>query len=402
MSGAVEKARVLLVELNTDGTIGGSYFSMLYLAINLDRDRFEPIVYFSQPNGLMSKFQQANVAVHALTPRVPAKTNRALFRPFVRLGNFIAAKANLVRSVFRYRKILKSHKINLLHLNNSVEDGYAWLIAAKIIGIRCITHQRGFIRNSSSVSRWWARRFDAVICISDSVHENLERLGFGGQFVVRVHNGLDPNAIKVSVTSAAIRAELGIDRSQRVIGMVGNIQRWKGQDIVIRAISQLAAACPDLVCILVGAVSPTVPEDIVFGAELRSAISRLGLEKRVLMVGYRSNVADYINVCDILIHASVTPEPFGRVLLEAMAQSKPVIACKAGGASEIIVHGQTGMLYEPGDSDELARCIASLYADTVLCKALGVAGYSRLEADFSIEQNVRATMSIYDSVKNWR
>src|SRR5436190_22300259 len=151
-------------------------------------------------------------------------------------------------------------------------------------------------------------------------------------------------------------------------------------------------------CIFVGAASPTVPEDISFDSELQRLIHRYGLDRRVVMTGYKDNVADYVNVCELLIHASVAPEPFGRVLLEAMAQSKPVIACRAGGVEEIVIHGQTGLLYEPGNPHELARCIAVLYGDAALRRSLGLAGYHRLEEKFSIERNVRATMALYESI----
>src|SRR5213078_2903424 len=89
-AGVTKRRRVLFVELNTDGTVGGSYFSLLYLTINLDRERFEPIVFFAQPNSLMSRFKQGGIEVHALAPYVPLKSRRILFRPIVRLANFVA------------------------------------------------------------------------------------------------------------------------------------------------------------------------------------------------------------------------------------------------------------------------------------------------------------------------
>jgi glycosyltransferase involved in cell wall biosynthesis len=394
---AVRK-RVMFVELNTDGTVGGSYFSLLYLVCNLDKSLFEPIVVFAQSNWLIAQFHEAGIHVKSLVPRTPLKTRWSIIRPLVRLTNFSVAKFRQLTSTIHFVKLLKAERVDLLHLNESVENGYEWLIASKIVGIPCVTHQRGYIRKPSVIRRWWSRRFVSVICISESVHDNLKELRFGGRHLETIHNGLDPAAISLSAASRAVREELGIRPDERIIGMVGNVQRWKGQDVVINAVHKIAAEFPDLVCMLVGDVSPSVREDIQYGSEIRDLIRRLGLEDRVRLVGHKKNVADYVFNCDLLIHASVSPEPFGRVLLEAMAQRKSIIACRAGGAKEIVVHGETGLLYRPGDADELAHCIARLYADEQLRTSFGAAGYKRLTEHFSIESNVAATMVIYNKI----
>jgi hypothetical protein len=124
----------------------------------------------------------------------------------------------------------------------------------------------------------------------------------------------------------------------------------------------------------------------------------MGLSDRVFLTGYRANVADYVNALDVVIHASILPEPFGRVVLEGMALRKPVIGTRAGGVPDIIEDGTTGLLYTPGDDAALADCIARLVEDAKLRGSMGEAGYDRLVERFSVRRNVESTQQLYVSV----
>jgi len=393
---ASSRARVLYVELNLDGTIGGSYFSLLYLVSGLDRERFEPRVVFASPNSLIDTYRAAGIDTRALKPRVPLRAG-PLLRPLARLINFFTAKLHSVTSVVRYFRLLRRERIALLHLNNSVDTGSEWMLAAWLARVPCVTHQRGLVRRSRGL-HWYVRRLAAVVCISAAVRRDLEAAGFGYARLVTIFNGLDPAALKVTRSAAQVRAELGIDPASRVIGMVGNIQRWKGQDVVLRALAALRADYPNLCCILIGAVSPNNVEDIAFHRELEASIAQLNLTGRVFLTGYRPDVPNYVNTLEILLHASVQPEPFGRVLLEGMAQRKPVIACRAGGAEEIIEDEASGLLYPPGDAGELAARIRRLLNDDAFASHIGEAGHRRLIDVFGIRRNVADTEALYRSI----
>jgi glycosyltransferase involved in cell wall biosynthesis len=388
---------VLYVELNLDGTIGGSYFSLLYLVSGIDRARFEPRVIFASPNRLIPTFREAGVDARAFEPRQPWRATAPL-RPFARLVNFTTAKWHSLASTLRYWRLLRRERIDLLHLNNSFDTGAEWMMAAWLAGVPTVTHQRGLVRDRGRMVRWLARRLSAVICISAAVRRDVESAGIGAARLVTIFNGLDPQALRVTRGEQEIRAELGIPATTRLIGMVGNIQRWKGQHVVLRALASLGAQHPDLACILIGAVSPNNPEDIAYQRELEAEIAALGLGRRVFLTGYRSDVPNYVNALEMLIHASVTPEPFGRVLLEGMAQHKPVIASRAGGAEEIIEHGISGLLYPPGDAPALAECIGGLLDDARRRREIGEAGYRRLLNVFGIRRNVTETELLYQSI----
>ena len=136
-----------------------------------------------------------------------------------------------------------------------------------------------------------------------------------------------------------------------IIGHFSRLSPWKGQHILIEALSH----CPEQVCaVLVG--------EALFGedeyvASLHQQVERLGLGDRVHFLGFRSDITPLMAACDLVAHTSTAPEPFGRVIVEAMLCGTPVVAAAAGGAVELIVHDKTGWLIPPGDPIQLAAVI---------------------------------------------
>jgi glycosyltransferase involved in cell wall biosynthesis len=288
--------------------------------------------------------------------------------------------------------LLRERRVDLVHLNNSILRNHPWIIAALVAGIPCITHERGLSRHFDLRSRLTSRALDAVICISSAVRNNLVTRGLGWLPIVTIHNGLDPEEMRVTQSTNAIRAEHGIPEHARLIGMVGNIKPWKGQEVLVRAVALLRDAFPDLVCLLVGDSAPAERE---FRNQVAQLINELDLSGRVLVTGYRDDVANYVNALEIQVHASIAPEPFGRVLLEAMALGKPLVASNSGGVPEIVVDGVTGLLFEPGNVDALASCLKTLLAQPALATECGRAGRCRLDSEFSIRRNVEQTEALY-------
>ena len=387
---ATTPKRVLYVEGNVDGTVGGSYFSLLYLVANLERQRYEPVVVFAADTPLLPRFHAAGV--------------RTLIRPMpaaVRLpgapGRLAAKGLNfwrgLVLEPLRLAALLRRERVDLVHLNNSIIRNHPWMVAAYFAGVPCITHERGINQRFPMRARILARRLQSIICISAAVRENFHARGLGKLRLVTIHNGLDPASMCPTRPESAIRQELGVGPQQRLVGMIGNLRRWKGQDVVVRAVGLLRDEFPDLVCVLVGDSSPS---DAAYRQEVDSLIDAWRLQGRVIITGYRDDVASYVAPLEIQIHASVSPEPFGRVLLEGMALSKPLVASGGGAVPEIVVDGQTGLLCEPGSPESFATALRSLLTDPRRGAAMGRAGQERLCAEFSIQHNVNETQALYD------
>jgi glycosyltransferase involved in cell wall biosynthesis len=388
---------VLYVECNTDGTIGGSYYSLLYLISALDRQIFRPVVVFEAPCRIASDFEATGATVIQLTPFVPTRSSRSFLRPLAKLANAVRSFVRWFHVLLRCLSILRRHDVKLVHINNAVSAGRSWLLAAKISGIPCVSHQRGFETGISAFGRFMARRLDAIVCISQAVKENLVSLGIRGVPMHMIHNALDATKVKVSRSAAEIRRELGVASSHPIIGIIGNLQRWKGQKLLVEAVMLLRASFSTLACVIVGDTASTV-DDKRYAVELSSFIQASNLTDSVVIAGYHRDVANYMNAVDLVVHASVLAEPFGRVLLEAMALKKPLVASRAGGVLEIVVDGVSGLLFEPGNAEDLARALRSALSDTASAERMGIAGYERLLEEFSIAAHVRRIQEVYRAV----
>lgn len=206
------RQRILHVELNRDRTIGGSYFSLLYLVEGLDKAVWEPAVVFHQLHRLVPQFERVGARVMILEPPSTLKiqdsaVGRALQRagragaillttlsPVQKAWNFTVSQT---RTVLLLRRFLRRAGTGLVHLNSGIELNHEWMLAARLCGIPCISHERWIADSFRAETRWIARHcLRAIVCISDAVRDNMAAQGIRGPRLVRIHNGLDPAKVR--------------------------------------------------------------------------------------------------------------------------------------------------------------------------------------------------------------
>jgi glycosyltransferase involved in cell wall biosynthesis len=153
------------------------------------------------------------------------------------------------------------------------------------------------------------------------------------------------------------------------IGMLGRLAPWKGQHVFLDGFTRAFGHGSES-AVVVGA--PLFGEDW-YEADLKRRADVLGLNGRIVFTGFRDDIGRALGEIDILVHASVTPEPFGQVIVEGMSAGLPVVAAAAGGPAEIIEDGVDGLLYPPGDADALASRLRGLADDPGLRARLGAA-----------------------------
>jgi glycosyltransferase involved in cell wall biosynthesis len=180
-----------------------------------------------------------------------------------------------------------------------------------------------------------------------------------------------------------LRATLGIPDGRVVIGMVGRLQPWKGQDRFLAAVAELRERGRDVHGLLVGGDAHELSP--AYAAEVERLVPRLGLSDVVTMTGQVASAAPYLALMDVAVNASER-EPFGIVLIEAMAEGVPVVAVAGGGPLEIVEPGVTGVLAESGQPRALADAIDGLLEDPERRRALGTAGARRCRERFSAER----------------
>ena len=196
-----------------------------------------------------------------------------------------------------------------------------------------------------------------------------------------VNPGVEVHAREIGDADAQLGSSIPSQRL--VVGIVGRLQPWKGQDRFLHALAQLRDRGHDVHGLIVGGdaygLAPEYP------AELRRLVERLNLEDRVTMTGQVADAAPYYDLMDVAVNAS-EGEPFGIVLLEAMAAGVPVVAVREGGPIDIIDSGTTGMLAETGAPEALADAIDALLADPQFRVAAGEAAKRRYLERFTAER----------------
>ncbi len=401
--------RILYIESAPQA--GGSTISLYELARRINRQEFEPVVLMCASNPYRARFESAGIPVIATvsycsvrTPAYPPalaqarnstwavalrrnRISRALWRAAGLATRTALQTWPLARQV---QSVIEQEKINLVHLNDAPELHQAGIIASRRAAVPCVCHVRS-MPALDAVDRFLARYVSQFIFISQAVELDQRQKGVGKRPGVVVHNALDLSAYATLDRQAARRA-FNLAEDDLVVGMIGRIEPWKGQRDLLAALSLLAPQFPRLRCLIAG-----IPEldGQWYLDELKTLVTSLRLGDIVRFVGFQDNVPLFLSALNVLAHTSVQPEPFGRVLIEGMAAGLPVVATNAGGTSEIVEDGRTGLLVPPAQPEALAQALAQLLAHPQQGKAMGEAGHARAAALFSIENQIAAIESIY-------
>jgi glycosyltransferase involved in cell wall biosynthesis len=390
------KKRILYIESNTDGTIGGSYYSLLYLLQGLNREKYEPIVLFCENNILIPRFERfaERVIVHNYGPAVSS--------PATSLADLLKYVPRFIKYVLMTQKeigkIISDVQPDLIHLSNGYDSNHGWVLASKLRGLKVVAHDRGVRPPFSAQTRIFVRLLDAIIAVSDDYLSNIRKYNLKTKRARRVYNGLDPKAFTKRAFNrprADVRKALGIDDDEVLIGMIGNIIQWKGQHVFAEAAKAIIQKQHRVKGIIIGD-TPVGAED--YAKELREFIVNNKMATNFTISGFRNDIPELLNAIDIFVHASVEPEPFARVILEAMACGKPIVATNCGGTSEQIIQGESGILVPPNDPRTMAEKIEEILLDQKKANTLGEKALLRLEEKFSIKNMVDGVERIYSDI----
>jgi glycosyltransferase involved in cell wall biosynthesis len=294
-----------------------------------------------------------------------------------------------------WRKILKQENADVLHLNNSFSTDQDALIAAKLLNIPVVSHVRGIQPNIHKFALFFGKSLNRIIAISKAVQRNLLKQGVDENNITLVYDGIDEKRITDGVETNYINKQYNLDSDYKIFGVVGNIKPWKGQIRLIQAISILKQKNDKFRCFLVGDIA-----DKAYLSEIEKTIEENQLQDHVIITGYKNNVADFVNSFDVFVHTSVEPEPFGIVIIEALALKKSVIVSNIGAPQEIIEDKKSGLLFNIESATDLAEKLQSLLSNDEKRTEFGEAGYKRFQNNFTIEINVKGICGVYEEVLN--
>lgn len=326
-----------------------------------------------------------------------------------RLGDAggLAGGSSLLKAggpTYRYgrqlRTLLRKLQPDIIHTN-----GFKMHILAAWVrppGTPLVWHIHDYVstrRLMSRLLRRFRRSCTLAIVNSKSVAEDLERV-LPGLKIVPVYNAIDlerfsPSGKTLDLDSIAklTPAAAGTLR----IGLVATFARWKGHKVFVEALSRLPVE-PPMRAYIIGAPIYQTKGSQWSSSELQQEADRVGVGNRLGFTGFVEDVASAMRSLDIVVHASTSPEPFGMVIIEAMACGKPVIASQAGGASELFVDGENALGHPPGDAEFLSRQICRLASDAQLRRRLGEAGRATVERLFHGKRLAQELVAAYRSV----
>lgn len=364
----MKRARVAYLDHHGD-IVGGGQISLLALMQGLQE--YEAVCWCGARGSMSDAVNQAGV--EGVVCSMPALR--------------VAHVASIFRAVIGLLRQARQGSVVLLHANSSRSMCYAALVGW-LTGLPVVWHVR-IAQAERRIDRVLARWAHGIIAISSAVERR-----FPADLrhkVHLVHNGVDVDAYAL----AAPGAWKGAWGAGPTVGMVAQLIPWKRQDDFIRAMALVAKTYPDARYVLVGE-EPEGPSE--YGVELRNRVREVGLERSIHFVGFCREMPALYADLDVVVLCSEN-EPFGRVLIEAMAAAKPVVATRGGGVGDIVVEGETGYLVEMGDCTGIATAVVDLLADPVRAQAMGEAGQRRARQKFSIAAHVERVEALYGALR---
>lgn len=236
-----------------------------------------------------------------------------------------------------------------------------------------------------SFSRWKYRQVSCFIAASRAIADILVADGVSRSKIVVVHDGIDVDRV-MRTPAVDLGAEFWFPKGAPVLVNVGALVNHKGQKYLIDAMAQVRTQVADAQLVIFGEGDLRRP--------LEQQIRDLGLEKHVVLAGFRDDVLALTRSADLFVMSSIT-EGLGSTVLDAMAMGLAVVGTRAGGIPEAVEDGVSGVLVPPGNAVALAAAIVRVLRDPELRARLGAAGQARVRDEFGVDRLVDGTLAVY-------
>jgi glycosyltransferase involved in cell wall biosynthesis len=298
-------------------------------------------------------------------------------------------------SVIQLALLTLRFHIDVIHANTGVLPSCA--VAAFVTGRPHVWHIRELFGEFGQLWKPYQRYISflstAVVAISHCTRDQFDPALRSK--VQIVYDGLDESIARVD-PACRVAFRGSFPAGKLLVGVAGRI-KWhrKGQEVLVRAAKLLKEQHPQVHYVLVGSTAPGNQEH---ETRLRELITASGLENDFTLVGDVQDPISVFAALDVAVVPSVQAEPFGCVVIEAMAAGTPVIGSRCGGIAEQIVDGVSGLLFAPGDAAALADALARLIGDPTLRSQISEEGFHRVRSAFPFENTYRHMAAIFDQV----
>jgi glycosyltransferase involved in cell wall biosynthesis len=304
------------------------------------------------------------------------------------------------RNAGQLEKIIRTHRVDLVHARSRAPAWSAYW-ATRRTHVPFVTTYHGAYNENFPAKRAYnavMAKGDIVIAISEFIRERIERLHRIDPSQIRViPRGVDPTIFDPDRVSPDRMMKLSrawrLEDGQPLVLLPGRLTRWKGQTVLIEALSRMSNR--DVTVVLVGSAQGRTQ----FEKELVDLAQARGVGQRVRIVGHCDDMPAALKMADVVVNASTDPEAFGRVVIEAQSMGCPVVGTDHGGAVETIADNETGWRVKPGDAGELAEVLDFILGLTVEQRSMiGAAARLSVQQNYTTRRMQAATIAVYQEL----
>lgn len=289
-----------------------------------------------------------------------------------------------VRAFLTLRRLIRDRQVDLVHTHSSVDS---WLGALAATSLRVPVVRSRHV--SIPIRRALVYRLaDRIIASGEAIRTMLTKSGIPARRVVSIAAGVDTSRFHPRVSGDAVRREL--DLSGPTVGLVANVRGSKGHRFFLEAARHVLAGRPGVRFVIVG--------DGVGFDQVRRQITTMGLDRDVVMTGFRRDIPEVLAALNVVTLPSTRSEGVSQVILQAMAVGVPVIASTVGGSPEIIDHSHNGLLVPPQDPHALAEAILWVLGDPARAQRLAQAGLRRVRRGYTLNTAMGRTTQLYEEL----
>jgi len=366
----------LLIIIHSLG-IGGSEGQVYELIRRLDRKKYAPVICSLTSQGhYVDKIKNEGIRVVLIGPRL----------------------RHAVWGIYKLVTLVRKGQFDIVH-NEMLIAALFGTIIAKCFHVPVVVN---CVRGLGFLHYWYRKPIKRLLYkISDCVVTNSARIEslllehrLVKQFQVRViYNGVDLEKYYPAVNSSSVAKKgenIGLpNKDGPIIGIIASLSPVKNHQCFLRAVPRILQEFPRAMFLLIG--------NGPLRESLEKTAARYSIQRNVYFLGARTNIEDLLNLMDISVLCSLR-EGVSNAILESMAAGKIVIATNVGGNPEAIVHGKTGFLFEPSNSEELAQRVIQVLKNRDLQEEMAVAARKRAEELFSMKTMVEQYEELYESL----
>ena len=383
-------------------SIGSDGMIHSLIMANLDRARYE--VHAAANRG--SRYE-TTTAVESLRALPDVHVRPTSFGPslnfrswWTRVRDAVVTGPRAIASLVGLVVYARRHNVRIVHCTEKPRDSFYGYLVARAAGAKCIIHLHVKVNHDwmLPLTTWAMRRAEGLLGVSEYIKQTAIDSGYRPERCYAVVNAIDASRWEPTTDGSAVRRELGVATDEVVLAIISRVYKWKGHTELLQALAKVAPEFGNWRLLLVGVDDIRAqPGHKSYMAELRELTADLGLEEHVIFTGFRTDIPHVMAATDIYAMPSFE-EPCAVAFLEALAMSVPVIALDSGGTSQLVDHGQSGLLSKPYDIDELAANILRLLRDPELRTAMGRHGRERVLEYYTPARIARDAEVVYDHV----